>query len=399
MDVQQQAKRQRAMPRTPVEVVPPGAPHPSAPLLAPAHLPRHALAAAPMPNPPAEPPLRAVQRDQPIPLPYVARLLIRRTHLDFDERDPGRRNAHAVGTSDRTDALSRALIDGDLVGFAILVADESLDTTHRDERGRTTLHYAALLGIPKAADTLVRRGFDINARDDSGATALHCAVRSNWPPTTKALLELKEVNVNAVDGNGKTALMLAAENGNVDILRMLIAMPGLNVNAFDASGKTALMLAAENGHRSVVRALLPMPGIALYAVHRGIELSAATLAYMNRHERIARDLDQHMPPAARASDRVFQFIYQLSSASQENGDVIDAARERLESGSCAAAAVPALFESIGAMSDQSRCVLVQSLAFGFRAGHFRTVAGELDDAVAALINTSQLRQVFDSTVH
>ena len=94
----------------------------------------------------------------------------------------------------------------------------------------------------EAADVLIAKGADVNARAAKGMTPLTWAVY--WDQKDKAeLLIAKGANVNAKDDDGKTALHVAANWGKTDLVRLLIAK-GADVNARDGACWTPLHWAA-----------------------------------------------------------------------------------------------------------------------------------------------------------
>jgi ankyrin repeat protein len=194
----------------------------------------------------------------------------------------------------------------------LLDVDTPVNITDGD-KDWTPLHYAAYHGYPAAAQALLTRGADPNARDADGATALWWTAGAARHDATDVLLA-HQADVNARDNEGKTPLWRAAYNKDARTVSLLLAQGadvnagesalltapdqeiaqvllnkgadvnarskdsltvlmmyayrgsvtglqalldrGAQVDAVNASGHTALMLAASQGHLDTVRALL-----------------------------------------------------------------------------------------------------------------------------------------------
>ena len=89
-----------------------------------------------------------------------------------------------------------------------------------DRSDRKPLHYAAKKGNAEMVKTLVRKGANVNDKDNKGYTPLHFACAKGNPETVKILLEFGG-DVNAITKNKKTPLTLARSNGNREIIQML----------------------------------------------------------------------------------------------------------------------------------------------------------------------------------
>jgi ankyrin repeat protein len=137
---------------------------------------------------------------------------------------------------------------------------------------------------------LLKKGADVNDKDDDGQTALHRAVAKGHKSLTVALIALG-ADLGEKDAKGRTPMMLAAEAGNADVLGLLLAPDAasgmakdalglagaelkINLQGFgdrlkgavssaqdqtDGEGRTPLMLAAAKGHSECVKRLLPTP--------------------------------------------------------------------------------------------------------------------------------------------
>jgi ankyrin repeat protein len=146
----------------------------------------------------------------------------------------------------------------------------------RDEGGETALFYAFhehLLTLERynAAMALLARGTDVNAANNDGETALMQAANGFQPDIVQLMLD-KGATVNARDKRGRTCLMTILDAkvfsefkdvfktndytvGFVSIVREMIER-GVDINAMDADGNTALLLAVRGGHTLIVPLLL-----------------------------------------------------------------------------------------------------------------------------------------------
>jgi hypothetical protein len=108
------------------------------------------------------------------------------------------------------------------------------------------LHYAAKYGYLSKAKKLIKKGIDINAKNNSGETVLHYAVEYGSISLTNKLIA-KGIDINAKDNSGDTALHYAAKYDNSSLTNRLIA-EGIDINAKNNSGDTALHYAARYGN-------------------------------------------------------------------------------------------------------------------------------------------------------
>ncbi|KAM0513230.1 hypothetical protein ACHAPE_008078 [Trichoderma viride] len=161
---------------------------------------------------------------------------------------------------------------------ALTSAGADFDVTHRDSCGRTLLYKAILTSDEELTELLVKRGEDINEKDEEGRTALHIAfalatdnelISDFWKPPDKSriivgsksrmalcgvLLDLG-ADVSAKTTNGLTVLHIAADAGINGLIERL-AVLGAGLDERDHLGRTPLYLAAAQGYRYTVRALL-----------------------------------------------------------------------------------------------------------------------------------------------
>jgi len=123
--------------------------------------------------------------------------------------------------------------------------------------GTTALHRAVSVDDVAAAETLVRRGADVNAVNRYGVTPLSLAAAAGDGRLIDLLLRAG-ADAKAADAalaDGRTLLMLASRTGSVEAVKLLIAR-GADLNAAETrTGTTAVMWAALENRADAVRAL------------------------------------------------------------------------------------------------------------------------------------------------
>ncbi|MGJ7486996.1 ankyrin repeat domain-containing protein [Variovorax sp. LT2P21] len=105
---------------------------------------------------------------------------------------------------------------------------------------------------PTGVESLLRRGFDPNTRDERGLTGLLIAIREPSPRVVQVLLASPQTNVEIRNGNDESPLMLAAIKGQMDLVKQLIARDA-DINK---PGWTALHYAASSGQVEIMKLLL-----------------------------------------------------------------------------------------------------------------------------------------------
>ncbi|KDQ15097.1 hypothetical protein BOTBODRAFT_131688, partial [Botryobasidium botryosum FD-172 SS1] len=139
--------------------------------------------------------------------------------------------------------------------------DVGADPHAQDARNRTPLAWAT---SPNPLKTLLRRGTDINQRDEYGRSALHliCYNRYLHECDTGILQSLIRTyldfggDVDAVDKRGRTPLHNVRFERNVVLVSGMLVLAGANLDARDNDGTTPIHLAARSGSSLMVEHLL-----------------------------------------------------------------------------------------------------------------------------------------------
>ena len=128
------------------------------------------------------------------------------------------------------------------------------DVDHRDEEGWTPLHHAASVGSLSTVNHLIDAGADIHAFGDGIGTPLHCAAASGSVASVKRLLGAQTVACDSDDWVG-TPLHHAAFAGFAETARCLLEN-GADVNSWSEWVGSPLSIAAARSHLAVVQVLL-----------------------------------------------------------------------------------------------------------------------------------------------
>lgn len=125
----------------------------------------------------------------------------------------------------------------------------------RDENGETALIEAALNDKLDIVELLLNEGADINAKDVEGDTPLSVVAASNGPKALVDLLVARGATVDSRDMIGNTPLFHAASEDHLDMVKLLESH-GAELDTKNDLGQTPLRAAAEHGYIDVVTHLI-----------------------------------------------------------------------------------------------------------------------------------------------
>ncbi|KAF8569113.1 hypothetical protein P879_00923 [Paragonimus westermani] len=124
-----------------------------------------------------------------------------------------------------------------------------------DKTGRSLLHWAACGGHLEFVKTLVSRGLDKDAKDNSCWTPLMIAVSAGRVDVVDFLIDEAKADVNVVNSTGQCPMHYAASKNQLKIAEHLFAA-GANVNVRDWAGTTPLHRAISLGYLDIAKLLL-----------------------------------------------------------------------------------------------------------------------------------------------
>ncbi|XP_076809089.1 ankyrin repeat domain-containing protein 27-like [Clavelina lepadiformis] len=129
----------------------------------------------------------------------------------------------------------------------------------RDDKGRTSLHIAAMTGNHEMVDMLVSLGAELNSSDYHGATPLHLAAQAGRQSAIFLLLHAGS-NPVAEDNNHNTPLHLACLGGHEGCVKALLyydpAATVVKVNSANEMGDTPLHIASKWGYVNIAQCLV-----------------------------------------------------------------------------------------------------------------------------------------------
>jgi len=166
---------------------------------------------------------------------------------------------------------------------------KGMDVNTKDELGWTPMYWVASTAQEEVAEFLISKGADVDVRTNDNRTSLHQAARSGAAKLVELLIS-KGVDSNARAKNNSTPLHSAAEGGHKHIVELLIAA-GAEVKAKEKSGNTPLHEAAAAGHADIVEILLANGADVNVKGRRG--RTALNMASNNGHTEIVELLRKH----------------------------------------------------------------------------------------------------------
>lgn len=220
----------------------------------------------------------AAREDQP---KVVQKLLARRDILVNLQDTQGQTVVHYIVHARNIEAM-KAIVNA-----------PSVDLNHLDHSGCSALTLAAFGGNLAAVKALLDAGADINQRESplySQGNALMRAADSNWVHIVDELVR-RGIDLNAKDDFGRSAVHSAAINGSDRTLAVLLDLPGIEIDLKDFNGNTPVHDAAGLSFESSALKLLLRKGARTdLRNNRGkTPLDSAKISGTRRNVRILRE--------------------------------------------------------------------------------------------------------------
>ncbi len=184
---------------------------------------------------------------------------------DFWKENYQKRTAIQIASIRGDEKLKSLLEKAKNITYRLLLASGNGDTAYlkktldqlprfihaRNKSLKTLLHIASEEGQKAAAELLIARGAQVNAKASDGATPLHWAVLENHPEVVSLLLKNK-AQVDAALDNDRTPLHMAR---SVECARLLIEQ-GAPLDVIDSNRHTPLHGAAVDNLPDIIELLV-----------------------------------------------------------------------------------------------------------------------------------------------
>ena len=130
------------------------------------------------------------------------------------------------GLGDSTLNLVQVLIFRPLEELTALLSEQPELVSATDEEGRTLLHWALQMWRTDVAEELLRRGAEVDCRENNGFTPLHVAA---WVASKKGaeMLISAGANVHTKDSHGLDALHVAFSDSRLRATKPYETEPGV----------------------------------------------------------------------------------------------------------------------------------------------------------------------------
>lgn len=163
---------------------------------------------------------------------------------------------HVLDASQTPERLVSEISRRGKVGLMrVLLEKHNINPNLRDEKGRSSLWFAAANGhVELARALLAKSSVDINSVDHNQDSPLHKAAENGHAAAVKLLLD-SGADPELIQKDHWTALTSAVHRGRLKVVKELIEH-GVDVNAPGGDYSTALGAAAYHGHQDLVELLL-----------------------------------------------------------------------------------------------------------------------------------------------
>ena len=214
--------------------------------------------------------------------------------LDAEARelalDLCRRRGVVIKSIDETNDLGESPLvasgaRGDVENLGpLLLAGCKLDTASQD-KGRTALHMACMMGHLEYARRLADEGADLFQTSTDGRTGLVLAAREGQLNMVKLMLERGGTDLGMkIDTDGFSSAMAAAHGGHLSILQCLYEVCGRDLLMLvDTEGRSCAIAAAWDGHMQVMKYLYEVCGQELLMLGMKDGVTCAYIASINGH--------------------------------------------------------------------------------------------------------------------
>lgn len=150
--------------------------------------------------------------------------------------------------------IYKACSNGELQKVKLMLEKNPELLNKKDKSQNTPLHYAASAGKIKVVKFLIRKGANLQVKNNYGWTVLHSSSYRGHTSISDLLIT-SGINIEEMDAFGWTPLFRAIQGGHKSMIEFLV-IQGANTNVTDRDGHTPLYLSVVDGKRGIIEYLL-----------------------------------------------------------------------------------------------------------------------------------------------
>ncbi|KAK7496809.1 hypothetical protein BaRGS_00012018 [Batillaria attramentaria] len=149
-----------------------------------------------------------------------------------------------------------AALEGKKESIALLLLQRGASPTQLNNKRRSPAHVAAYNNMAEALREIVKRGADVNVKDEFEDAPLHDAIEKDHKEALDVLMEAPRLDLQNRNRKGFNMLQLACLRGNAYAVEKIVQRDRRHINDLMGGEFNALMIAVTNDHVECARLLI-----------------------------------------------------------------------------------------------------------------------------------------------